>query len=215
MNNSIEVLTVGHSNHPFEGLLALLLQHSATVVADVRSAPYSRRYPQFSRRALEGALESRDIHYRFLGEELGARTQDPACYDEEGRVRFSRLADTALFRRGIARVIEQAAGSRIALLCAERDPARCHRAILVAPALSKRGVSVAHILGDGGLESQEALLDRLCDEMRMAPHDIFRSRSQQRKAALAHRERKIAYFDPARAPNPAAAEPGRNPLRER
>lgn len=215
MSDKIQLLTVGHSNHPLEGLLALLHQHSATVVADVRSVPYSQRHPQFNRRALEGAFEERDMHYLFLGDELGARTKDPACYDEEGRVRFCRLAEAALFRRGIARVVDRARRSRVALLCAERDPAHCHRAILVAPALLKRGVSVAHILGDGNLESQEALLDRLCEAMRMAPRDIFRTRTEQRKAALDHRARKIAYFDPAQVRSPPAAESGGNPLRER
>ena len=205
-DRSIEVLTVGHSNHPLEELLGLLQRHSATVVTDVRSVPYSRRNPQFRRRSLEEALQKRAIRYLFLGAELGARSQDPACYDEQGRVQFGRLAKTELFLRGIARVVEQAAASRVVLLCAERDPVHCHRAILVAPALSERGVRVAHILVDGRLESQEALLDRLCDESGMTPRDMFRTRNRQREAALAQRARKIAYLDPARI---------RDPLRER
>ena len=193
------VLTIGHSNHPIGAFLALLGQHRAAAVADVRSVPYSRRYPQFNRRPLERSLREHGVRYLFLGAELGARSPDPDCYDEEGRVQFVRLAQTGLFLRGIARVLEEAAHSRLALLCAERDPANCHRAILVAPALRKRRASVTHILADGGLVSQEEVLDRLCAASGMPPRDMFRTREEQREEALARRAREIAWTDPARA----------------
>ena len=193
------MFTIGHSNHPIGALLALLEQHRAAAVADVRSVPYSRRYPQFNRRNLESSLRKHGIGYLFLGAGLGARSPDPACYDEEGRVRFARLARTGPFLRGIARVLEEAAHSRLALLCAERDPANCHRTILVAPALRKRGAPVTHILADGRLVSQEEVLDRLCAASGMPPRDMFRTREEQREEALARRAREIAWSDPARA----------------
>lgn len=199
MTNPREVLTVGHSNHSFEDFAALLHRHRVTVVADVRSVPYSRRHPQFSRRAVESALAAHGIRYVFLGAELGARTPDPSCYDDEGKVLFSRLAKSGAFLRGIERVLETAAKSRLALLCAERDPAGCHRTILVAPALTARGASIAHILADGRLETQEQLLDRLCAAAGMPPRDMFRTRDEQREEALLRRGREIAWLDPARA----------------
>ena len=190
----LEVLTIGHSNHPIETFVALLKRHQVMVVADVRSVPFSRWHPQFKRDSLERSLGQHGLRYVFLGAALGARSPDPTCYDEEGRVRYSRLARTSIFRRGITRVLDEAAVSRVALLCAERDPANCHRTILVAPVLVRRGVAVTHILADGGLESQEEVLDRLC-----APRDMFRTREQQREDALARRAREIAWLDPARA----------------
>lgn len=193
------VFTIGHSNHPIGAFLALLGQHRVAAVADVRSVPYSRRYPQFNRRPLERSLREHGIRYLFLGAELGARSSDPVCYDEEGRVRFSRLARTGLFLRGITQVLEEAAHTRLALLCAERDPANCHRTILVAPVLRKRGASVTHLLPDGGLVSQEEVLDRLCAASGMPPRDMFRTREEQREEALAWRAREIAWTDPARA----------------
>ena len=202
MSGLLEVLTVGHSNHPLGDFLRLLDQHSVALVADVRSVPYSRRYPQFSRRPLQRALEEGGFRYLFLGAELGARSKDLSCYDEEGRVRFGRLAKAGIFLRGIECVTEHAAGPRVVLLCAERDPGNCHRAMLVAPALAERGVSVAHILPDGRLVSQKDLLDRLCDSFGMPARDMFRTREQQREAALARRGREIAYLDPARIRNP-------------
>ena len=198
VTNEREVLTVGHSNHPFGDLLALLRQHRVAVVADVRSVPYSRRNPQFRRPGLERSLGEHGIRYVFLGAELGARTQDPSCYDEDGRVQYSKLARTEVFLRGIERVLDEAAGARLALLCAERDPANCHRTILVAPALVERGVTVAHILADGVLASQDEVLDRLCAARGMPPRDMFRTREEQRREALVRRGREIAWLDPAR-----------------
>jgi len=192
------VFTIGHSNHPIGAFLTLLDRHRTTAVADVRSVPYSRRHPQFNRRTLEQSLGEHGIRYFFLGAELGARTLDPSCYDSEGKVLFHRLAQTGLFLRGIARVLEEAARSRLALLCAERNPANCHRTILVAPVLRKRRAAVTHILADGGLVSQEEVLDRLCAASGMPPRDMFRTREAQRDEALARRAREIAWTDPER-----------------
>lgn len=214
MSHQREILTVGHSNHSFGDFAALLHRHRVTAVADVRSVPYSRRYPQFSRRALDDALREQRLRYLFLGAELGARTPDPSCYDEEGKVLFSRLAKTGAFLRGIGRVLETAARSRLALLCAERDPAGCHRTVLVAPALAARGASITHILADGRLETHERLLDRLCAAAGMPPRDMFRTRDQQREEALARRARQIAHFDPARVRGPVAPG-GAGAVRER
>lgn len=194
-----EVFTIGHSNHPIGAFLALLERHRTAAVADVRSVPYSRRHPQFNRRTLDRSLGQNGIRYLFLGAELGARTPDPSCYDDEGKALFSRLAQTGLFLRGIARVLEEAAHFRLAVLCAERDPANCHRTILVAPVLRKRGARVTHILADGGLVSHEEVLDRLCAANGMPPRDMFRTREDQREETLARRAREIAWTDPERA----------------
>src|SRR5689334_2499642 len=99
------IYTIGHSNHPIDRFIALLRQHGIEAVADVRSTPYSRFNPQFRKEKLQAALASAGIRYVFLGEELGARSKDPECYDEGGRVSYTRLASTDLFRRGIDRLL--------------------------------------------------------------------------------------------------------------
>ena len=154
------VLTVGHSNHAREAFLALLKRHGVTALADVRSAPYSRFNPQFNRKALSASLADNDIAYVWLGRELGGRPDDTACY-EDGTLRYDLLARTALYREGIERVLCGAAKHRLALMCAEKDPLHCHRALLVSRTLEERGLAVAHILGDGGLEPHESVMDRL------------------------------------------------------
>ena len=125
------VFTVGHSTHALDDFLALLLRHGITAIADVRSSPYSRMNPQFNRETLHAALKGAGIAYVFLGAELGARSRDPDCY-EDGKVQYDRLARTAAFQRGLARVQQGAAQYRLALMCAEKEPLDCHRTILVA-----------------------------------------------------------------------------------
>jgi uncharacterized protein (DUF488 family) len=153
------VLTIGHSTHSLEAFVALLRQHSVTALADVRSAPFSRFNPQFNKEALDRGLEAHGIKYLFLGRELGARSDDRSCY-ENGRVQYARLARTEAFRNGIERIIRGTGEHRIALMCAEKEPLKCHRALLVARALAARGVGVEHILPDGRLESHRATMDR-------------------------------------------------------
>jgi uncharacterized protein (DUF488 family) len=78
------------------------------------------------------------------------------------------------------RVVRGADRHRIALLCAEREPLECHRALLVARALDEQGVPVAHILGDGGLEAHRDALERLLDLTGLPRQDLFRSREELR-----------------------------------
>jgi uncharacterized protein (DUF488 family) len=163
-------------------------------LADVRSAPFSRFNPQFNKDALERDLKLHGISYVFLGRELGARSSDPSCY-ENGRVQYARLARTDKFRQGVERVTRGAQRRRIALLCAEREPLECHRTLLVARALDEQGVSVAHILGDGGLETHRDAMERLLDVTGLPRQDLFRSREELISDALARQEEKIAYVD--------------------
>lgn len=188
------VLTVGHSTHPFDTFVELLKRHEVTALADVRSAPFSRFNPQFNKDILERNLKSHSIKYVFLGRELGARSNDPSCY-ENGRVQYARLARTEQFRQGIERVMRGAQEHRIALMCAEREPLECHRTLLVARALEEKGVSVDHILGSGGLETHYAAMERLLDVTGLPRDDLFRSREELIGQALAQQEEKVAYVD--------------------
>jgi uncharacterized protein (DUF488 family) len=188
------VLTVGHSTHSFDAFENLVKRHSVTALADVRSAPFSRFNPQFNKDVLECNLKLHGISYVFLGRELGARSSDRSCY-ENGRVQYARLARTDRFRQGVERVMRGAQRHRIALLCAEREPLECHRTLLVARALDEQGVSVAHILGDGGLEAHRDAMERLLDMIGLPHQDLFRSREELISHALARQEEKVAYVD--------------------
>ena len=187
------VFTIGHSTHPLERFIALLFQHGITAICDVRSKPYSRVNPQFNREALEKALLAKGIEYRFLGKELGARSDDPNCY-HGGKVHYGRLAETEPFKHGLKRVLRGLKDNfRIALMCAEKEPLDCHRTILVARHLARLGVLVAHIHGDGRLESHDAALSRLARMLNLPEEDMFRSREELLADAYNRQEERIAY----------------------
>jgi uncharacterized protein (DUF488 family) len=189
-----QVLTIGHSTHSLEAFVALLRKHEVTALADVRSAPFSRFNPQFNKDALERSLKAAGIKYVFLGRELGARSDDPSCY-ENGRVQYARLAKSERFHSGLERVMKGSQEHRIALVCAEKDPLECHRTLLVARALDERGVAVSHILADGRLESQGDAMLRLLDVLGLPRDDMFRSREEVMAEALARQEGRVAYVD--------------------
>ena len=183
--------TVGHSNHSIEKFIALLTANGITAVADVRSRPFSRRNPQFNKERLAAELARHEIAYVFLGKELGARTEDPSCY-EDGKVQYPRLAATALFKAGIERVLDGAQKFRIALMCAEKEPLDCHRTLLVSRALEGRGASIAHILADGSVETQAQTWSRLIDLAGLSKEDMFHDPAELLARACALREKKIA-----------------------
>lgn len=187
------VFTIGHSTHQQERFVDLLKQHGITALCDVRSKPYSRMNPQFDREELEKTLSAQGIEYRFLGKELGARSDDPACY-EGGKVQYGRLAQTEPFQYGLKHVLRGLKQDyRIALMCAEKEPLECHRTILVARYLAALGLRIEHIHADGHLENHEAALCRLARMLNVPEEDMFRSREELLAEAYERQEERIAY----------------------
>lgn len=150
----LTVLTIGHSNHPLEELLALLGQHRVEVVADVRSSPYARYATHFNKAPFACALADQGIAYRFLGNRLGGRPSSEAFYDVEGYVLYDRLAQAPPFQEGLAELLDASASHRVALLCGEEDPTACHRRLLIGRVLRERGVDVRHVRGDGRIQTE-------------------------------------------------------------
>jgi len=186
------VLTIGHSTHTQARFIELLSRHGVTALCDVRSKPYSRVNPQFNREELKQALKANGVSYVFLGKELGARSEDPACY-ENGKVQYERLAHTELFRQGIQRVRDGMKNFRLALMCAEKEPLECHRTILVARSLAELGVDVEHIHASGRLESHADALKRLAHMLNLPQGDMFRPQQDMFAEAYRRQEERIAY----------------------
>ena len=201
------VFTIGHSTHTLERFIGLLGLHAITAIADVRSTPYSRLNPQFDREAIIEELGAAGIAYVFLGRELGARSDDPSCY-ENGRVRYGPMAQTAAFRQGLRRVQEGMKKYRLAMMCAEKEPLECHRTVLVARRLDALGVPVRHILADGRLESQADVLERLVRQLGLPESDMFRSHAEVIEDALVIQESRIAYTSPEMEPAARARRAG-------
>ncbi len=139
------VHSVGHSNHPIERFVALLEAAGVETVADVRSHPGSRFHPQFNKAALMNALGAAGIGYCWLGEALGGKPKDASLLDASGHPDYVKMAATPAFAAGVLELATRASSASVAIMCAEEDPTRCHRALLVTPALLAHGLRVRHI----------------------------------------------------------------------
>ena len=152
-----QLLTVGHSNHSVERLVALLRQHGVTIIADVRSQPYSRFAPQFNRELLAPAVTNAGLRYLFLGEELGGRQIGKITALRDRLAAYDQVSTAEGFQHGLALLLGLAERANIAVLCAEEDPTECHRRVWVARALRERGAEIRHIRGDGHLDADSSL----------------------------------------------------------
>jgi uncharacterized protein (DUF488 family) len=143
------VYTIGHSNHPIATLLALLDAHGVRILIDVRAFPRSHRHPHFDRGALQRGLPETGIEYRWEGRDLGGfrrgegDPRDRALAPGLFRAYAAHMRSPS-FATAIGRVTALAAAGRCAIMCAEADPASCHRRF-IADYLSAHGVTVRHI----------------------------------------------------------------------
>jgi uncharacterized protein (DUF488 family) len=202
--STASLFTVGHSTHPIDRFVGLLQRHGIQILADVRSTPFSRFNPQFNRANLARSLELAGIRYEFLGEALGARSTDPACF-ENGRVSYARLAMSPAFRRGLEQLRSEMSAGRVAMMCAEREPLDCHRTILVGRELEKQGVAVTHILADGSLEENRHAIGRLIEHLGLPADDLFSNASALANAAYDAQGGRISYAPKAAKTTPAGA----------
>ena len=145
------VHTIGHSTRAIDTFCELLAVHAIRRV-DVRRWPATRRHPQFGGDLLSRSLPSRGIEYTWRGELGGFRSPRSDSPNTGWRTpAFRAYADfmlTAEFAAAIALLETVAAVERIALMCAEAVPWRCHRQLL-ADALTVRDWRVRHIMDDG------------------------------------------------------------------
>jgi uncharacterized protein (DUF488 family) len=146
----MKLYTLGHSDHPIETFIGLLQAAGAQAVVDARSTPYSRFHPQFRKDAMQAALAQHNITYVYAGSDLGGRPVDPACY-RDGVVAYDLVMQRPWFADGIHRLLQLAQTIPTAVLCAEEDPAHCHRHHLISVYILQNhpGWQVVHLRGDG------------------------------------------------------------------
>lgn len=192
MNNHL--YTVGHSNHSMDEFIALLTQHGVTAIGDVRSQPVSTYTPHFSKTPLSAALALHGIAYVYLGDYLGGRSNNKACY-QNGRLQYSRVLKEPTFDTGIERVKTGLQQHCIALMCSEKDPLGCHRALLVGRRLFQDGVPVQHILADATTETHTALETRLLALCNLTDGDMFRTRDECVADAYQIQGDRVAHAD--------------------
>ena len=143
------VMTIGHSTHTLEEFIRLLQAHGATCVVDVRTVPRSRHNPQFNKAALPRALKKAGLGYIHLPELGGLRHAKRDSLNVGWRnASFRGYADymqTPAFEQSLEELIRLAKQERIAIMCAEAVPWRCHRS-LIADALVVRGIRTEDIM---------------------------------------------------------------------
>ena len=143
------VLTIGHSTRTLEELIELLRHHEVELLIDVRTVPASRRMPHFMKASLERSLPDHGIAYMHMPELGGLRKPKPDSINSGWRnVGFRGYADymqTPAFDEALDTLIQMSGAKRVAIMCAEAVPWRCHRS-LIADALVIRGIRVVHIL---------------------------------------------------------------------
>lgn len=159
---TMPVLTIGYGGErTSEEFFELLGRYGVKYLVDVRTKPYSKFRPEFSKENLEFLARRAGLVYVFMGDTLGGMPADLSCYTD-GKVDYTKVRKKEWFAKGIDR-LEQGwrAGHRMAIVCAELEPERCHRSKLIGEALAARHVEIGHIDEDGHVVSQPAVLDRL------------------------------------------------------
>jgi uncharacterized protein (DUF488 family) len=146
------IWTIGHSTRELETFIAMLRSFDIALVADIRSFPGSRRYPQFNKEALEKSLPENHIQYLHIKELGGRRKVQPGSLNSAWHnAAFRGYADymeTEDFRKGIKTLETAALKQKTAFMCSEAVWWRCHRS-MVADYLKVQGWKVMHIMDAG------------------------------------------------------------------
>ena len=191
--SSFDLFSIGHSNIAAERFVALLRDAEVTAIADVRSTPFSRRFPWFSGKNLAPTLAQKGIDYLPYGEVLGGRPHDASLY-RDSVADYEAMARRPEFQAGLDRLRGDGLRFRVCLMCAEREPLDCHRCLLVARSLAERGLTIGHILHDGRIESHWVTEERLLALVGDDDHDLFVTGQNDRlAAAYRRRARAVAY----------------------
>jgi uncharacterized protein (DUF488 family) len=146
----VRIYTIGHSTRQIDEFIELLRQTGVEVLIDIRTIPQSRKNPQYGQVSLDRSLHAAGIEYRYMKSLGGLRKAEKDSINTGWRnASFRGYADymqTAEFDRSVDELIAAGADKRVAIMCAEAVPWRCHRS-LVGDALLVRGAEVIDIIG--------------------------------------------------------------------
>ena len=155
------LFTIGYGARTLDEFLAVLKANQIEYLIDVRTAPFSKFKPEFSRELLQYHVERAGLRYVFMGDTLGGQPKDPACHND-GKVDYDKVRAQPFFQGGLER-LKRAFNQhrRVALMCSEGRPEQCHRSKLIGEALATAGVHMHHIDVDGQVLTQAQVIARL------------------------------------------------------
>ena len=141
------IYTVGHSDLNFMRFISIIQGNNINHVIDIRSIPYSRRASWSNKSRFAELLRPFRVRYTYLGHKLGGKKQNIEKYSKQQGV-----TPQAIYDEAIQILLQLSLRDNLVLLCAESDPANCHRQHIVAQTLMASGVQVIHILKNGSLK---------------------------------------------------------------
>lgn len=154
MQDAGEIWTIGHWTCPIPDFLGPLDAAGIDLLADVRAHPGSRRNPQFGSDAMAQWMPEHGIDYGHVPELGGRRRKQPGVDPELNagwqNPSFRNYADYTLtdeYHEAVAALTDAAARRRVAIMCGEPMPWRCHR-LLVSNTLAAQGWTVWHLMAD-------------------------------------------------------------------
>ncbi|MGN6832504.1 DUF488 domain-containing protein [Neisseria sp. P0017.S007] len=153
------IYSIGHGNRQVETFFGLLKKYEIDYLIDVRTNPFSRFNPNFNRGILENFCREYSVTYLFLGDTLGGKPVNRACYDDDGHVLYEEVMKTDSFIVSANRLITAYNKNlKVACMCSELRPCECHRSKMIGRYLSDRNIDIQHIDEKGNLVSQQDVM---------------------------------------------------------
>jgi uncharacterized protein (DUF488 family) len=155
----LAIYTVGHGTRSGEEFVSLLVCAGVKRLVDVRTAPGSRKHPQYGQETLGERLEASGISYVWRKDLGGWRKPEPHSRNvalvSPGFRGYADYMETDQFEEALAWLIETSKATPSAFMCAESLWWRCHRR-MIADALLGREIHVVHLM-EGGREEPHRL----------------------------------------------------------
>jgi uncharacterized protein (DUF488 family) len=152
LRKKLHIWTIGHSTRDLDDFIALLTENRIEALADVRSFPGSRKFPQFNAENLAESIPAAGIEYipfKQLGGRRKVRKDSPHTVWRHPAFRgYADFMDTDDFKKGIDDLLKLAGKKRSAIMCSEAVWWRCHRS-MISDYLKSIGVTVTHIMAPG------------------------------------------------------------------
>lgn len=186
-----KLYTIGYAGYNIDDFISSLLKANVNAVVDVRSSPFSKMFPDFNKDKIYLSLKKNHIYYIPMSTQLGARPDNYEVYTNN-QVDFLKMAESSSFLDGCSRIKEGLLNYTVCLMCSERDPVTCHRAILVSHTIKKLypEINIFHILPNK-IEANREMENRLlnitkCDQLSLNGGSII-------DEAYLKQGKKIAY----------------------